>query len=74
MSSARGGRRGRDDGVLRWWWWWCGLRVEEEGATARRHERDEEQRDWRGELPLRWVYAGGCEMERERAKIERERR
>eukprot|EP00268_Persea_americana_P054116 TRINITY_DN6171_c0_g2_i3.p1 TRINITY_DN6171_c0_g2~~TRINITY_DN6171_c0_g2_i3.p1 ORF type:complete len:100 (-),score=16.16 TRINITY_DN6171_c0_g2_i3:53-352(-) len=48
MSYAHGGRRGRDDGSLRCWWRWCSLPVEEEGTTARGHERDEEQRDWRG--------------------------
>ena len=46
--------------------------MEEEGAAVRRRERDEEQRDWRGGLPLRWVCAGDCEMDRESAEIERE--
>ena len=48
MSSARGGRRGRDDGALRCWWWWCGLHLEEEGATVRGHERGRTERLGRG--------------------------
>ncbi|RWR78358.1 hypothetical protein CKAN_00688400 [Cinnamomum micranthum f. kanehirae] len=63
---------GEEGEALLCWWWWCGLRVEEEGATVRGRERNEEQRDCRGGLPLRWVCAGVARWRERRGWRDRE--